>query len=236
MRGFRIELGEIEAALTAHPAVREAVVVMRNLPEDSRLAAYVTPAPGGGDPDPAEVRRFLAARLPEPMIPSTFMVLDRLPLTPNGKVDRRALPAPEGATAAAYVPPETPVEEWLTAICAEVLGLERVGVSDNFFALGGHSLLATRFVARLREQYDLDVPLQLVFDAADLRDLADRIVDRELAAAEGELLEDATPPEFDDLDDPPVRLAVPQVPYEPPRRRWRSGWLSPPPPCWVSSV
>ncbi len=211
VRGFRIELGEIEAALAAHPAVREAVVVLRNLPEDSRLVAYVTLAPEGGDSDPAEVRRFLAGRLPEPMIPSAFMVLDRLPLTPNGKVDRRALPAPEGAAAAAYVPPETPVEEWLTEICAEVVGLERVGVSDNFFALGGHSLLAIRFVARLRERYDLDVPLRLVFDAADLRDLADRIVDRELAAAAGDLMDDVEPEPA-----PPTRLAVPQAPYEPP--------------------
>ncbi len=155
------------------------------LREDT-LVAYVT-----GDPDPVELRRFLAARLPDPMIPSVFMVLDRLPLTPNGKVDRRALPAPEGIVAAeSYVPPETPVEESLTAACAEVLGVERVGVRDNFFALGGHSLLATRLVARLRERHGLDVPLQMVFDAVDLRDLADRVVERELADVDDSLLAD----------------------------------------------
>ncbi|MEA2604412.1 MAG: hypothetical protein QOF89_5404 [Acidobacteriota bacterium] len=180
LRGNRIEMGEVEAALTGHPAVREAVVVLR----EERLAAYVT-----GDPDPVELRRFLAARLPDPMIPSAFVVLDRLPLTPNGKVDRRVLPAPEGRGAVeSYVPPETPVEESLTAACAEVLGVERVGVRDNFFALGGHSLLATRLVARLRERYGLDVPLQMVFDAVDLRDLADRIVERKLAGVDDSVL------------------------------------------------
>ncbi|HEV7509095.1 MAG TPA: amino acid adenylation domain-containing protein [Thermoanaerobaculia bacterium] len=179
IRGNRVELGEIEAALTAHPAVREAVVLLR----EDRLVAWVT-----GEPDPTELRHALAARLQEPMIPSAFVILDRLPLTPNGKVDRRALPAPEGLTAESYEAPETPVEEALTAACAEVLGLDLVGVRDNFFALGGHSLLATQLVARLREQHGLDVPLQLVFDAADFRDLADRIVDRELAAADESLL------------------------------------------------
>jgi acyl-coenzyme A synthetase/AMP-(fatty) acid ligase/acyl carrier protein len=178
IRGYRVELGEIEAALTGHPAVREAVVVLR----EERLVAYVA-----GDPDPVEMRRFLASRLPDPMIPTAFVVLDHLPLTPNGKVDRRALPAPEGMVEA-YAPPETPVEESLTAACAEMLGLDRVGVRDNFFALGGHSLLATQLVARLRERYGLDVPLQMVFDAADLRDLADRIVERELGAVDDSLL------------------------------------------------
>ncbi|MEA2604413.1 MAG: hypothetical protein QOF89_5405 [Acidobacteriota bacterium] len=178
VRGHRVELGEIEAALTGHPAVREAVVVLR----EDRLVAYVT-----GDPDPVELRRLLASRLPDPMIPSAFVVLDRFPLTHNGKVDRRALPSPEGVVET-YTPPETPVEESLTAVCAEVLGLDRVGVRDNFFALGGHSLLATRLVARLRERYGLDVPLQMVFDAADLRDLGDRIVERELAAVDDSLL------------------------------------------------
>jgi len=172
IRGHRVELGEIEAALTGHPDVREAVVLLR----EGRLVAWVT-----GAPDPAELRRHIAARLPEPMIPSAFVVLDRLLLTPNGKVDRRALPAPEGPEpAATFEAPATAVEESLSAVCTELLGLERVGMRDNFFALGGHSLLATQLVARLRERNGLDVPLQRVFDAADFRELADRIV--ELAA------------------------------------------------------
>jgi amino acid adenylation domain-containing protein len=179
IRGNRVELGEIEAALAGHPEVREAVVLLR----EDRLVAWIT-----GGPDPAELRRFLAARLPEPMIPTAFVILDRLPLTPNGKVDRRALPAPEGVGTESYEAPATPVEESLTVACAEVLGLERVGVRDNFFALGGHSLLATQLVARLRERHGLDVPLQLLFDAADFRDLADRVVERELAGADESLL------------------------------------------------
>jgi amino acid adenylation domain-containing protein len=179
IRGNRVELGEIEAALAGHPEVREAVVLLR----EDRLVAWIT-----GGPDPAELRRFLAARLPEPMIPTAFVILDRLPLTPNGKVDRRVLPAPEGVATESYEAPATPVEAALTAACAEVLGLERVGVRDNFFALGGHSLLATQLVARLRERHNLDVPLQLVFDAADFRDLGDRIMDRELADADESLL------------------------------------------------
>ncbi|HSS75467.1 MAG TPA: amino acid adenylation domain-containing protein, partial [Thermoanaerobaculia bacterium] len=174
IRGNRVELGEIEAALTGHPAVREAVVLLR----EERLVAWITATPDGS-PDPAELRRHLAARLPEPMIPSAFVILDRFPLTANGKVDRRALPAPEGPEpAATFEAPATPVEESLTAACAELLGLERVGVRDNFFALGGHSLLATQLVARLRERHGLDVPLQRVFDAADFRELANRIVER----------------------------------------------------------
>ncbi len=178
IRGNRVELGEIEAALTRHPEIREAVVLLR----EDRLVAWMTPTTTG--PDLAELRRFLAAKLPEPMIPTAFVVLDRLPLTPNGKVDRRALPAPEGVAAESYVAPETPVEEALTAACAEVLGLDRVGVRDNFFALGGHSLLATQLVARLREQHGLDVSLQRVFDAVDFRELAGCVAESDLAAAD----------------------------------------------------
>ncbi len=227
IRGHRIELGEVEAALTAHPAVGEAVVavaaVREDRPGDRRLVAYVTAASElvpDTAPDAGELRRHLASRLPEPYIPTVFVLLDRLPLTPNGKVDRRALPAPEGTAAAqSHVPPETPVEEWLTAVCAEVLGLEsaeRVSVCDNFFALGGHSLLATRFVARLRELYGLDVSLQMVFDAADLRDLGDRIVERELAAADGSLPADDPVQALQPIPQSSAVLPLSQAPYEPP--------------------
>jgi len=186
VRGHRVELGEIEAALTAFPVVREAVV----LPREDRLVAFVTLATPADVPDVAELRRVLAARLPEPMIPAACVILDRLPLTSNGKVDRQSLKALEGPGGAEqpYEAPATPVEEALTATCSEVLGRERVGVRDNFFALGGHSLLATQLVARLRERHGLDVPLQLLFDAADFRHLADLVVERELAAADESLL------------------------------------------------
>jgi acyl carrier protein len=117
------------------------------------------------------------------MIPAAFVLLDRLPLTVNGKLDRRALPDPDPAAARAkeYLAPATPIEEHLAAACAEVLGLERVGMRDNFFDLGGHSLLATQLAARLRDRHGIEMPLQMVFDATDLRDLADRLVSQVLA-------------------------------------------------------
>jgi amino acid adenylation domain-containing protein/non-ribosomal peptide synthase protein (TIGR01720 family) len=184
IRGFRVELGEIEAALARHPGVSAAAVVPWDVAGDRRLAAYVA-----GAVEEGELRRYLADRLPEPMIPAVFVVLDRLPLTPNGKVDRRALPAPDSAAASAreYLAPSNPVEESLAEVVAELLGLERVGMRDNFFALGGHSLLATRLVTRLWDRYGLEVPLETVFAAADLRDLADRLVGQGLDEEAGEL-------------------------------------------------
>ena len=140
-----------------------------------------------------ELRRFLAAALPEYMVPAAFVLLDALPLTANGKVDRAALPAPEPtvATAEEWVPPSTPLEEHLARATAEVLGLERVGMRDNFFDLGGHSLLATQLVSRLIQGHGIQVTLQMVFDTRDLGELADRIVEAELAAAGAEELDEA---------------------------------------------
>ncbi len=201
IRGFRVELGEVEAALARHPQVREAVVVARPSPAGDRwLVAYVVPLPEGAPEvapeaalDAAALRRRLALSLPEPMIPAAFVLLDRLPLTANGKVDRRALPDPDPAAARAkeYVAPATAIDESLAAACAEILGLERVGMRDNFFELGGHSLLATQLVVRLRERYGLEVSLQMIFDAADLMDLANRLV--------GQVLEEAGDISLDDL-------------------------------------
>ncbi|HEY2740281.1 MAG TPA: AMP-binding protein, partial [Thermoanaerobaculia bacterium] len=150
VRGFRIEPGEIEAALTAHPQVREAVVVAREeRAGELRLVAYVVvaaPAPG-----PRPLRAHLQERLPEHMIPAVFVVLDRLPLTPNGKVDRRALPAPEPRLPEGEeTAPRTPAEGTLARIWTELLRLERVGVHDNFFDLGGDSILSIQIVARAR--------------------------------------------------------------------------------------
>jgi amino acid adenylation domain-containing protein len=147
-----------------------------------------------------ELRRFLEAALPEYMVPAAFVLLDALPLTVNGKVDRAALPAPEPtvATAEDWVPPATPLEERLAQATAEVLGLERVGMRDNFFDLGGHSLLATQLVSRLTQGHGIQVTLQMIFDARDLGELADLIVETELAAADGEEL-DAALREMDGL-------------------------------------
>jgi acyl carrier protein len=149
--------------------------------------------PGSGD-----LQRFLRQRLPEPMVPAVWTFVDALPLTPNGKVDRRALARLEtlagGARTARaeHVAPRTLLEEQLVDACAAVLGLDRqtVGVLDNFFELGGHSLLATQLIAQLHQRWSLDVPLQLLFDATDLADLAGRITERELAGADLGLLEE----------------------------------------------
>ncbi|MBW8767933.1 MAG: AMP-binding protein, partial [Geodermatophilales bacterium] len=171
VRGFRIELGEVEAALAAHPAVREAVVVARADDAGRRLVAYLVPHPEGAEApllSLAELRANLSLTLPDYMVPAAWVLLGALPLTPSGKVDRRALPAPEGGRlelGAVYVAPRTALEELLAGIWAEVLGLDRVGVHDNFFALGGHSLLAAQVVSRAGEALEIEVPLRLLFEA-----------------------------------------------------------------------
>ncbi|MYX24502.1 non-ribosomal peptide synthetase, partial [Streptomyces sp. SID8380] len=145
LRGFRVEPGEIEAALSTHEDVAHATVVLR----EDRLVAYVVPAPGAAA-DPTTLRAHAAAALPEHMVPAAVLLLDALPLTPNGKLDRRALPAPDFAAETGDAAPRTPREETLAALYADVLGLPRVGVDDDFFALGGDSIVAMRLVARAR--------------------------------------------------------------------------------------
>ncbi|MBR1141630.1 amino acid adenylation domain-containing protein, partial [Bradyrhizobium denitrificans] len=150
IRGFRIELGEIEARLSEHAGVRDAAVIAReDVAGDKRLVAYYV---GDAAIGAEELRGHLAARLPDYMVPSAYVHLERLPLTPNGKLDRKALPAPEGAAFAvqAYEPPQGETEAAIARIWAELLGVERIGRHDNFFALGGHSLLAVTLVERMR--------------------------------------------------------------------------------------
>ncbi|RKG95356.1 non-ribosomal peptide synthetase, partial [Corallococcus carmarthensis] len=183
VRGFRIELGEVEAALRSATGVNEAVVVARGTDADKRLVGYVT-ARAEQSLDSEALKAHLRQQLPEYMVPSAVMVLDALPLNSNGKVDRKALPEPgEASSAVAFVAPRTATEEQLTALFAEVLRVERVGIHDDFFALGGHSLLATQLVSRVRATLGLELPLRALFDAPTVAALALKLADARPAAA-----------------------------------------------------
>ncbi|MBZ5536434.1 MAG: amino acid adenylation domain-containing protein [Acidobacteriia bacterium] len=179
IRGFRVELEEIESVLDQHPGVQECVVVMReDTPGDKRLVAYLVPR-NQGKPVVSELRSLLKQKLPDYMVPGTFVILDSLPLSPNGKVDRRALPIPDASRPdleEKYIAPRNPVEEVLVGILGEVLGLERVGIHDNFFELGGHSLMATRAVGRIRDAFELELPLRRLFEAPTAAELADLLL------------------------------------------------------------
>ncbi|MEM7795316.1 MAG: amino acid adenylation domain-containing protein [Cyanobacteria bacterium P01_C01_bin.118] len=176
LHGFRIELGEIEAQLSQHPNVQAASAIVReDDPDNPLLVAYVV-STGEKNLDATEFRPFLRQRLPNYMIPSLFVTLAALPLTPNGKVDRQALPAPERIRpelAKQFVAPRTPTEEAIAEIWTDVLGLETVGVNDNFFDLGGHSLLATQVLSRLREAFEVELPLRQLFEAHTVAAIAD---------------------------------------------------------------
>ena len=176
VRGFRVEPGEVEAALRRHPSVADAFLLAEAEPPGAqRLVAYVV---ASQPPTPAELRGFLRESLPEYMIPSAFVALERLPLTPNGKVDARALPRAgevRDGDGGDYAPPETPVEEVLAGIWADVLGVERVGVHDNFLDLGGHSLSATRIVSLVRQTLSADIPLRELFESPTVVGLARRV-------------------------------------------------------------
>jgi amino acid adenylation domain-containing protein len=163
LRGFRIEPGEIEARLREHPGVAEAVVDLRaDTAGERRLVAYLVPS-GATAPSAAELRAHLGATLPDYMLPGAFVTLEALPLTANGKTDLRALPAPAPAPERDHVPPTTPAEETIAAIWAEALGVERVGVHDNFFEIGGHSLLVARLYAAIREAFARELALVDLF-------------------------------------------------------------------------
>ena len=195
LRGFRIEPGEIEAALVRHGSVAQAAVIAReDVPGNKRLVAYVVTA-GRVGVDATTLREQLAASLPDYMVPSAFVALDRLPLTPNGKLDRRALPAPDLTSAQVRRGPRTPREELLCALFAEVLGLEQVGIDDNFFALGGHSLLATRLISRIRTTLDVELAIRSLFEAPTVEALARRLGD-EVTAARPALRPAARPAEI----------------------------------------
>jgi amino acid adenylation domain-containing protein len=191
LRGFRIELEEIEAALGAHPTVGATVVVVReDSPGDRRLVAYVLAAEGQSVEE-EQLRRSLKSSLPPFMVPSTFVELDELPITPNGKLDRTSLPAPDGARPRLerpYAAPETPVQETLASVWREVLGIDRVGIDDDFFHLGGHSMLAVRMAARVRDTFGLELALAQVFEHPTIRELGGSVTGQMLGEVDdGEL-------------------------------------------------
>ncbi|RFU87377.1 non-ribosomal peptide synthetase [Streptomyces triticagri] len=169
IRGYRIELGEIESVLAAEPGVDAAVVVARTGPGgDTLLAAYAVPA----GTDRNRLRERASAVLPEHMVPAVYVTLDELPRTPNGKIDRKALPEPDRTRAGSGRAPEGPYEQLLCAVFADVLGAERVGADEDFFALGGHSLSATRVVNRLRSELGTDLPVRTLFECRTAERLA----------------------------------------------------------------
>ena len=178
LRGYRIEPGEIEATLGQHPAVCEAVVVVReDPPGDQRLLAYLTMRGEGSAPEES-LRAFLRRTLPEYMIPSAFVTLDALPMTPNGKVDRRALPAPDPsrhAGAGNIAAPHDPLEQMLANVWEDVLGVRPIGMQDDFFALGGHSLLAVRLFAEIAKATGRQLPLTTIFRTPTIERLAETL-------------------------------------------------------------
>jgi acyl carrier protein len=232
LRGFRIELGEIEATLGSHPAVKDAAVILTDnqfgqtgKEADKRLIAYYVLLNDETSRtalaiDGKELYEFLAERIPAYMIPSAFIPLDTLQMTPSGKVDRRQLakmPIPEesaiGGAQRQIVPPRTPLEKEIAIIWADLLGMTwsdeqpQVGIHDNFFELGGHSLLATRIVSRLRETYQVDLPLRRMFETPTIAGIAAIITE---SLVEEEMLEDhrdldALLAELEGLSDEDVR-------------------------------
>ncbi|WP_410676198.1 non-ribosomal peptide synthetase [Amycolatopsis sp. cmx-4-68] len=169
VRGFRIEPGEVEAALTTHPAIAHAVVTAHTHHDRTRLIGYVVPTDRGAGL--GDLREYVSSRLPDFMVPSAFVTLDRLPLAPNGKLDHAALPEPDSGLRA-HVPPVTEQEQQLCALIAELFQVERVGMNDNFRALGGDSLLATRLANRISKKIGVRVLIREVYEAADVAELA----------------------------------------------------------------
>ncbi|WP_433331808.1 amino acid adenylation domain-containing protein [Spirillospora sp. CA-294931] len=216
IRGYRVEPAEIQAVLDEHPDVEHSAVVADASGPGGvkRLVGYVVPAGGPVESDPftAALRAHLKAQLPDYMVPAVLMVVDRLPLTVNGKLDVKALPAPAVTAAARSRAPRTPAEEVLCGLFAELLGLDRAGIDDDFFDLGGHSLLATRLIGRARTALGAELAIRDLFEAPTVAELAERAA-ASTAAARPALVAAERPQE------PPLSFAQ--------RRLWMIEQLAP---------
>lgn len=187
IRGFRVEPAEIVTALDQHPAVKASIVLAREVgPGDKRLVAYFV-STAKAQPTHSELHNFLAARLPEYMVPATFVKLDSLALNPSGKVDRTALPEPNAGNVlrdGAFVEPQTSIEKRVTDILAALLHLEQVSAEDNFFLLGGHSLMGAQLIAKVRDAFNVELSLRSLFDAPTVTELSAKIETALLAKLE----------------------------------------------------
>jgi thioesterase domain-containing protein/acyl carrier protein len=175
IRGFRIEMGEIEAVLSQYPKVKQTVVISwEDTPGEQRLVAYLV-VNAEQNPSTSELRQFLKPKLPDYMVPAAFVCLDTLPLTPNGKIDRRALPAPDVNSIVVndrFFRPLDIVEQQLAEIWSTVLNIYPIGVKDDFFELGGHSLLAVKLIAKIEQQFQINLPLSVLFQNSTIQQLA----------------------------------------------------------------
>jgi acyl carrier protein len=175
LRGFRIELGEIEACLQNYEQIKQVVVqVVELAKDDQRLVAYLS-VHNDASFEVGHVQNWLRNQLPQHLIPSEWMVLDNFPLTPNGKLDKKSLPHPTRPTNIDYIGPASPTEEILEKLMSEVLNLKQVSSIADFFDLGGHSLLATKLAARIKQQFDLNISLPILFERANIKQLGEYI-------------------------------------------------------------
>jgi amino acid adenylation domain-containing protein len=184
IRGFRIELGEIEILVNQHPQIKESIVIIReDVLGDKRIVAYIV-SHREQTPAISELRQFLKKQLPDYMVPSAFVMLEAIPLTPNGKVDRQALPLPEAGRESedTLVAPRNELERELTKIWERVLGIQPIGIRDNFFSLGGHSLIAVQLFVAIEKIWGRNLPLGTLFQAQTIEELAKVLRDREWSA------------------------------------------------------
>ncbi|MEO8428364.1 MAG: AMP-binding protein, partial [Verrucomicrobiota bacterium] len=192
IRGFRVELAEIEEVLSRNKMVQQAAVIAhQEKTGDKKLVAYFVPT-AGSMVAAEELRGYLTEQLPDYMVPSVFIKLEKMPLTPNGKMDRRALPNPDEAIVPKekpFVAPRNSAEETLAGIWAEVLKADRVGIHDNFFELGGHSLLATQVIARIRAAFEIQIGLRTIFESPTVAKLAEIIVEAKKEQTGGDELD-----------------------------------------------